>query len=94
MFKKKRSIHLPYEVQGYIQFLCYTLERQKDKTLKKQIQVLCREIAGGDWKILYEVLTNKYKTLESVSRDNFISERRLSLWRACFFETYAKRILN
>ena len=93
MFKKKKSIHLAYELQGYIQFLCYTLERQ-EKAQKDRVILLCREICGRDWKILYEVLTNKNKNLERIARDNFYPERRLSYLRACFFETYAKRYLK
>lgn len=93
MFKKKRSIHLPYEVQGYIQFLCYTI-KMHDKTAGERIIGLCKEICGADYKILYELLTSKRKTLERIARDNYISERRLSLWRSCFFETYARRYMK
>lgn len=90
MFKKKKSINLPYEEQGYIQFLCYTLSGiNRDK--KEEVIQLCKDIARSDWKILYTVLTEKHKTLERIARDNYLPERTLSLWRACFFETYAKK---
>jgi len=92
MFKKKKCINLSYEMQGYIQFLCYTIDKQS-KGVQEQVKGLCREIAGQEWKALYEVLTNPYKTLERIARDNFIWERRLSVWRAVFFETYAKEYI-
>ena len=93
MFKKKKSINLSYVKQGYIAFLCYTLELRKGSE-KEEVINLCKDIAGEDWKALYEVLTNPYKNLERIARDYFMWERRLSLWRACFFETYAKRIFR
>lgn len=93
MFKKKKSIHLPYMRQGYITFLCYTLE-QREQSEKEEVIALCKDIAGEDWKALYELLTNPYKNLERIARDNFLWERRLSIWRACFFEAFAKRIFK
>ena len=94
MFKKKTSIHLPEVEQGYICFMLWTLNKHPEEYRVRVIE-LCQEIApGDDWKILYQAITNRYRNLESISSEHFISKNKLRKWRTVFFETYAQRYMR
>ena len=93
MFRKKRSIKLPEIEQGFIFFLCWTVKKQP-KEIDERIKSLCKEICGNEWKILYKVLTDRYRTLDSIADENYMQRKKLSYWRTIFFETYANRYLQ
>jgi len=95
MFRKKTSIHLPEVEQGYISFLLWTVNKQP-REMRERIAELCREITpeGEDWRILYKALTDRYRTLESVAMEYYMQRKKLSRWRAAFYEAYAKRYLK
>ena len=93
MYRKKTSIHLPETEQGYIFFLCMTLKKQP-KEVRDRVIGICKEINADDWEIIYKVLTDKYHTLEGIAMEHYMQRKKLSLWRAIFYETYAKRYLR
>ena len=68
MFKKKRSINLSYERQGFIFFTCLTY-RMQPLNIQKRIENLCVEVAGEDFQALFALLTCEYKTAERIAAD-------------------------
>ena len=88
-FKKMRSINLSYAAQGYIFFLCKTLQEQPEEIQRKVLN-LCVEIGGADYAALYEVLTSG-KSVRAVSIKSFVPERRLYSLRKNFYESWRKK---
>ena len=93
LFKKIRSILLPYEVQGYIWFLCQTVNRQP-AAVRDRISDMCVNVAGMDYEALWAVLTDKSRNVSRISMDYYIPEKRLYRMRKEFYEAYAQRYLK
>ena len=87
MFKKKKSIKLTYIKQGLIYFTCMDYKEQSQETQEKILN-LCILVAGEDYKALFELLTNRYKDLESIAREHYISHIKLSEYRKEFYEKF------
>lgn len=87
MFKKRRGIHIPYNEQGLIYFVCMNVKKMPVEVQNKVLN-LCIEVAGQDYKALYEVMTNDNKSILSISLEYFINEKRLYKLRKEFYEKW------
>lgn len=87
MFKKRRGIHIPYNEQGLIYFVCMNVKKMPVEVQNKVLN-LCIEVAGQDYKALYEVMTNDNKSILSISLEYFINEKRLYKMRKEFYEKW------
>ena len=87
MFKKRRGIHIPYNEQGLIYFVCMNVKKMPVEVQNKILN-LCIEVAGQDYKALYEVMTNDNKSILSISIEYFINEKRLYKMRKEFYEKW------
>ena len=87
MFKKRRGIHIPYNKQGLIYFICVNV-KDMPQEVQQKILNLCIEVAGQDYKALYEVVTNDRKSVLSISFEYFINEKRLYKLRKEFYEKW------
>jgi len=56
--------------------------------IKGKVLNLCIEIAGSDYKALYEVVTNDNKSILSISLEYFINEKKLYQMRKEFYEKW------
>ena len=74
MFRKRRGIHIPYNKQGLIYFTCVNV-KDMPQEVQQKILNLCIEVAGEDYKALYEVVTNDKKSVLSISLEYFINEK-------------------
>lgn len=88
MFKKRRGIHIPYNEQGLIYFVCMNVKKMPVEVQNKVLN-LCIEVAGQDYKALYEVMTNDNKSILSISLEYFINEKRLYKMRKEFYEKWS-----
>ncbi len=93
MFKKRRGIHISYNKQGLIYFVCINLVSLPDdlqKRVIKKIVRLCNLIceSENEYSALYEVLTNDRRSVFAIARDNYISEKRLYHLRKTFYENW------
>lgn len=87
MFRKRRGIHIPYNKQGLIYFICVNV-KDVPQEVQQKILNLCIEVAGQDYKALYEVVTNDRKSVLSISLEYFINEKRLYRLRKEFYEKW------
>lgn len=87
MFRKRRGIHIPYNKQGLIYFTCVNV-KDMPQEVQQKILNLCIEVAGQDYKALYEVVTNDRKSVLSISLEYFINEKRLYKLRKEFYEKW------
>ncbi len=87
MFRKRRGIHIPYNKQGLIYFICVNV-KDMPQEVQQKILNLCIEVAGEDYKALYEVVTNDKKSVLSISLEYFINEKRLYRLRKEFYEKW------
>ncbi len=87
MFRKRRGIHIPYNKQGLIYFICVNV-KDMPQEVQQKILNLCVEVAGEDYKALYEVVTNDKKSVLSISLEYFINEKRLYRLRKEFYEKW------
>jgi len=87
MFRKRRGIHIPYNKQGLIYFICVNV-KDMPQEVQQKILNLCIEVAGQDYKALYEVVTNDKKSVLSISLEYFINEKRLYRLRKEFYEKW------
>ena len=87
MFKKRRGINLNYNKQGLIHFTCVNFNEQPQDVQSKIIK-LCTEVAGKDFKALFEILTNDNKNIHAIATDNYISETTLYKLRREFYERW------
>lgn len=87
MFKKRKGIHVPYNKQGLIYFTCVNV-KDMPEAVQKKILNLCIEVGQEDYRALYEVLTNAYKSVLSVSLEHFVSEKKLYRMRKEFYEKW------
>lgn len=86
-FKKRRGIHMPYNKQGLIYFVCMNY-KDMPEDIQKKILNLCMEIGQEDYRALFDVVTNDNKSIVSISLEYFISERRLYEMRKKFYESW------
>lgn len=87
MFRKLKGIKIPYEKQGLIYFVCINI-KDMPRDIQKKVLNLCVEVAGEDYKALYEVLTNKNKSILSISLEYYINEKKLYNLRKNFYEKW------
>lgn len=87
LFRKRRGIHIPYNKQGLIYFTCVNV-KDMPEDVQQKILNLCIEVAGQDYKALYEVVTNDRKSVLSISLEYFINEKRLYKLRKEFYEKW------
>lgn len=90
MFKEKRGIHLSYLKQGFVYFYCANY-KFLPLSAKRAVQRLCDEIAGKDSSALLCFLTKPEKNAVNVSMNYFVSEKKLYIYRARFYEEFWKR---
>jgi hypothetical protein len=87
MFKKRRGIHIPYNKQGLIYFVCMNIKDMPPEVQNKILN-LCMEVAGADYNALYEVVTNDAESILSISLKYYINEKRLYRLRKEFYERW------
>lgn len=87
MFRKRRGIHIPYNKQGLIYFICVNV-KDMPEDVQQRILNLCIEVAGEDYKALYEVVTNDKKSILSISLEYFLNEKKLYRLRKEFYEKW------
>ena len=87
LFKKRRGIHISYNKQGLIYFICMNIKDMPESTQKKVLN-LCIEVGKEDYKALYEVMTNDSKSILSISLEYFINEKKLYKMRKEFYEKW------
>ena len=87
MFKKRRGIHIPYNKQGLIYFICVNVKDMPEEVQQKILN-LCIEVGKEDYKALYEVVTNDKKSILSISLEYFLSEKKLYRLRKEFYEKW------
>lgn len=87
MFRKRRGIHIPYNKQGLIYFICVNV-KDMPTPVQQKILNLCIEVGKEDYKALYEVVTNDKKSILSISLEYFLNEKRLYKLRKEFYEKW------
>lgn len=87
MFKKRRGIHIPYNKQGLIYFICVNINDMPEE-IQRKILNLCIEVASEHWQALYTMLTDDTKNVYSVSLDYNIGETQLYHYRKLFYENW------
>lgn len=87
MFKKRKGIHIPYNKQGLIYFICVNVKDMPEEVQQKILN-LCIEVGKEDYKALYEVVTNDKKSILSISLEYFLSEKKLYSLRKEFYEKW------
>ena len=87
MFKKRKGIHIPYNKQGLIYFICMNIKDMPDEVQQKILN-LCIEVGKEDYKALYEVMTNDKKSILSISLEYFLNEKKLYRLRKEFYEKW------
>lgn len=87
MFRKRRGIHIPYNKQGLIYFICVNV-KDMPQEVQQKILNLCIEVGKEDYKALYEVVTNDKKSILSISLEYFLNEKKLYRLRKEFYEKW------
>jgi len=87
MFRKFKGIKIPYEKQGLIYFTCLNVKEMPEE-VRQKILNLCIEVAGEDYKVLYEVVTNDNKSILQISREYFLNEKKIYRMRKEFYEKW------
>ena len=87
MFKKRRGINLSYEKQGLVHFVCVNYEDRPDEVLDKIVS-LSAEIGGEHNEALFEVMTNKDKSIRELAYEYHLSETQLYYYRKLFYEAW------
>ncbi|MBP3359925.1 MAG: hypothetical protein J6N52_03655 [Clostridia bacterium] len=87
MFKKRRGIHIPYNRQGLIYFICVNV-KDMPQEVQQKILNLCVEVGKEDYKALYEVMTNDRKSILSISLEHYLNEKKLYRLRKEFYEKW------
>ena len=90
MFKKIRSVKIPYRRQGLIYFTCRNYENQPSE-VKDKIRSMCSEIGGkagaGYSEALLEVMTGEKSVAETAGK-HYINEKTLYRMRKMFYESW------
>lgn len=86
MFKKLRSVRLPYIRQGLIYFTCinYTIQPEH---VKQKILNTCLAAGGEYYGALFDMMTHG-KTATAVSTEHYISEATAIRIRKKFYEIW------
>lgn len=87
MFKKLRSIHIPYNTQGLIYFTCLNYKNQPFE-IQRKINNLCLEVAGEHYRALFALMTDDTRSVRSVAIEHYISETQLYYYRKKFYENW------
>lgn len=93
MFKRFRSIRVPYKKQGLIYFLCVNIKEMSRET-QDAVLSLCLELGGEDYKALYEFITNESRNAYGVAQKYFVNEKKLYRLRKEFYEEWHRRKLS
>ena len=88
-FKKMSGVHLPYNSQGLVFFLCKTYEMQPQR-IKSKIDRLCHNLGGEYADALFEFLTSD-KSAIYISLKYYISESTLYKLRRIFFNMFFEK---
>ncbi len=84
-FKKKREIHLSYEAQGLIYFLCLNNEILP-RTVQKKFDTIIEDVGGVYSDALRTLLYDERVSVLSVSMEYYIGEKKLNALRRKFYE--------
>lgn len=87
MFKKLRGVHIPYNKQGLIYFICVNA-KDMPENVRQKILNLCIEVSGQHYEALYTMLTNNSKNVHGIAIDYHISETQLYFYRKKFYEKW------
>lgn len=87
MFRKRRGIHIPYNKQGLIYFICVNV-KDMPEDVQQKILNLCIEVGKEDYRALYEAVTNDKKSILSISLEYFLNEKKLYRLRKEFYEKW------
>lgn len=87
MFKKRRSIKVPYRRQGLIYFTCINMQTQP-KAIQDKINRLCSEVGGEDSGALFELLTTEDVSVTYIANKYFVNEKKLYKMRKSFYEKW------
>ena len=87
MFKKRRGIHIPYELQGLIYFTCVNHKDMPDE-IQDKIHRLCQEVGKEYADVLYKVVTDNKRSIRSLAMEYHISETQLYHYRKKFYENW------
>ena len=90
MFKKRRGIHLPYNKQGLIYFICVNVKDMPD-AIQHKIMQMCKEIGKEHSDVLYKVVTDSNRSIRSLSLEYHISETQLYHYRKRFYEEWENK---
>ena len=91
MFKKRKGIDVPYNMQGYIYFNCINLGKiDMPKSMVDKIYNLCEKATPEHSDALFEMLTTdcKEKNVHAIAIKHFISESQLYYYRKKFYEMW------
>ena len=87
VFKKRRGIHIPYNKQGLIYFICVNV-KDMPEDVQQKILNLCIEVTGQHYQALYTLLTNDSKNIHGVAMAYNVSETQLYGYRKQFYENF------
>lgn len=87
MFKKRRGIHIPYNKQGLIYFICMNVKDMPEEIQRKVLN-LCVRVAGQHYRALYALLTDDSKNIHGVAMEHYVSETQLYQYRKQFYEEW------
>jgi len=86
MFKKMRSVRLPYARQGLIFFTCLTYAAQPPE-IKEKIEEICTDVAGPHRNALFEMITTN-KSIYRICDECMISPTQMYFYRKLFYENW------
>ena len=87
MFKKIRSIKIPYRRQGLIYFTCINIKSQPEH-IQRKIRRLCEEVGQDDAPALFEMLTVENCSVPAICTRYFVNEKKLYKMRKNFYERW------
>ena len=87
VFRKRRGIHIPYNKQGLIYFICLNV-KDMPIDIQQRISSLCSDIGGQYSQALYAMLTDSNESVRSISVKFHISETQLYFYRKKFYEKW------
>lgn len=86
-FKKRKGVHIPYNKQGLIYFICVNIKEMPEDVQQKVLN-LCIEVGGQYYKALYTMLTDDTKNVHAVAMEFHLSETQLYHYRKKFYESW------
>lgn len=88
MFKKIRSLKIPYNKQGLIYFTCLDYINQSEETQQKILN-LCFEVGKDSYQALFDTVTTN-KSIPKISMEYFMCERTVYYLREKFYNAWDK----